>query len=124
MEQKVLDLTFLYDLSGDDPQYIYDVITLFLEVVPEGIDKLEKVINETDDYEAIHKQAHFLKSSASIIKIKDIYEHLARIVSLAREHTGKMEISEKMARIRANFDEALPLIAEEQKKCKPVINDQ
>jgi len=122
MEQQILDLSFLYNVSDNDPVYLYDVINLFLEVVPPGIEKLEQLVNKMDDFDAIHKQAHFLKSSAAIIKVKDVFDDLVKIVSLAREHKGKEEIVIRMNNISANFKEALPLILTEKEKYRQSIS--
>ena len=122
MEQKILDLSFLYNLSGNDTVYIYDVITLFLDVVPAGVANLEELVANGEDYDAIHKQAHFLKSSAAIIKIKEVYDDLVRIVTLAREQREMDEIALRVKNLASNFSEAMPLILAERERCKPVVS--
>jgi len=117
MEQPIVDLGFLYELSANEPGYIFDVINLFMEVMPEGLNKLEAIAKTTDDFDAIHKQAHYLKSSAAIIKISGMYDDLAKIVSLSRENRGKEEIIERVDHILGNFKEAEPLILAERAKC-------
>jgi len=122
MEQKILDLSFLYNLSGNDTNYIHDVINLFLDVVPAGVTNLEQLIKDEADFDAIHKQAHFLKSSAAIIKIREVYDDLVRIVTLSREQKGREEIAERMKNLSANFNEAMPLILAEKERCKPTFS--
>src|SRR5690606_15747090 len=68
-EQPLIDFSVLEEISGNDPGYISDVIEIFLGTMPEGLEKLEHLIKETDDWEATYKQAHFLKSSVSVIKV-------------------------------------------------------
>ena len=120
MKTPVVDFSFIYELSGNDKAYVYEVIKLYLDTMPSGLEKLEHFIRKTNDYEAIHAQAHFLKSSASVVKIKDMYDSLIEIDILGRQHTGKDEMIVKLDHILANFKEAYPLILAEKEKCKPV----
>ena len=119
MEQDLVDLDFLYQISGKDPVYMYELITIFMEVVQPGVAKLKEIVAETNDFNAIHKQAHYLKSSAAIIKIKGIFEDLTRIVALATEHKGKEEIEAITANIVANFNKAIPFLLAEKGKYAP-----
>jgi HPt (histidine-containing phosphotransfer) domain-containing protein len=116
MTVPLLDISFLYNLADNDNVYINEVIKLFLDNVPNGLAKLEKAINETDDFEVIQRQAHALKSSAGIIKIRGMYEDLVVIEGLARQQAGKDEMLVKLNSILTNFKEALPLIEAEKKK--------
>lgn len=119
MNAPLLDLSYLFDVSGGDPVYVYEVLTLFLETIPANVASLEQTIRETNDYETIHRQAHSLKSSASIIKIRNMYEDISRIDMLSREQTGKAEIVSRMENVLLNFNKALPLIEAEQGRNKP-----
>lgn len=120
MSGPLLDISFLYDLADNDNVYIYEVIKLFLDNVPAGLVKLERAIRDTDDYETIRRQAHALKSSAGIVKIREMYNDLAAIEALARQGSGKEEMVVKLESMLANFNEALPLVQAEKEKNKPV----
>lgn len=119
MNTPVVDFSFLYDLSGNDKTYIYEVIQLYMDTMPPGLEKLEQLILKTNDYEAIHRQAHFLKSSASIVKVRGMYDDLIEIEILGRQHTGKEEMTARLDHILANFKEAYPLILAEKERCEP-----
>ena len=119
MEQPLIDLSYLNDLSGNDPAYIYEVIDLFLSTTPDGLNKLEHLIRNTDDWDAIYKQAHFLKSSVSVIRIRDMYDGLARIEALARERQGRDEIERILDGMVATFKEAHVALLEEKERNKP-----
>ena len=120
METPLLDLSYLQEISGNDGTYIYEVLNLFLETVPKSLDILEQLIMETDDYDAIQRRAHSLKSSSSVIKIRDMFDNVARIDILARGKSGKDEMKTRINATLINFREALPLIKTEKKKHKPV----
>ena len=115
----LLDLSYLFDISCGDPKYVYEVLTIFVDTFPSGLSNLERLIRETDDFDAIHKQAHTLKSSAGIIRIKGVYDDITRIDTLARTHSGKEEIISKLNNIIFNFNKALPLIQAERGRNKP-----
>ena len=119
METPILDLSYLQEISGNDNIYIYEVLNLFLETVPKSLDILDQLIRETDDYDAIQRRAHSLKSSASVIKVRDMFDNVAKIDMLARSKSGKEEMRTRMDNTLANFKEALPIIQSEKKKHKP-----
>jgi HPt (histidine-containing phosphotransfer) domain-containing protein len=104
-EDPLIDLSYLHELSGNDPGYIHEVIQLFLGTMPDGLQKLEDLVRNTQDKDAIYRQAHFLKSSVSIVKIRGMYENLASIEMLAKK-------DEPMSRITEVLDETLAIFAE------------
>jgi len=112
-EAPLLDLSYLYELSENDNSYIHEVIRLYMESVPDGLNELEQLINETDDYVAIMKQAHFLKSSANIIKVRNMHADLSAIEIMARENHSKPLIKEKLDQVLINFRAAQPGITDE-----------
>ena len=115
----LLDLSYLYELSGNDPRYIHDVIEIFLDNTPEGMTKLDELVRGTDDFDAIYKQAHFLKSSVSIVKVRDMYEKLNQMESIARTDKNKQEIINLLDDIQVTFSEALPEINAIKERNKP-----
>lgn len=115
----LLDLSYLYELAGNDPKYIYDVIEIFLDNTPEGMVKLDELIRNTDDFDAIYKQAHFLKSSVSIVKVRDMFEKLNQIESIARGEKDKDAIILLLDEIQATFSEAMPEILQVKAKNDP-----
>lgn len=115
----LLDLSYLYELSDNDPKYIYDVIEIFLDNTPPGMVTLGELIHGSDDYDAIYKQAHFLKSSASIVKVRDMFEKLNQIERIARDDKNKEEITRLFSEIQLTFSEAMPEIMAVKEKNKP-----
>jgi HPt (histidine-containing phosphotransfer) domain-containing protein len=114
MEEQLLDLSVLYQLANNDQGYINEVLRLYLENVPEGLQKLEKAVRKTNDFELIQRSAHAIKASASIIKIRKMHDNLAKIESMARDRSDKTLIVALLDDIVADFKEALPLIIAEK----------
>lgn len=124
MDKPLLDLSYLREISDNDPNYMSDVIKIYLDNIPKNLAKLEKLIRNTDDYVAIQREAHSLKSSTSIIKVRDMFDDVNIINIIARENigndnpTGKQEIIARLDNALSNLKEALPLIMAERKKLK------
>jgi HPt (histidine-containing phosphotransfer) domain-containing protein len=118
-EIPILDLSFLYEISDNDEAYIYDVLKLFLDSAQPGVSALAQAINDTNDFSLIAKKAHFLKSSASIIQIREMHNNLTHIEHIAKENIGnenasKSEIINILDNLTTNFTTALPLIIAEK----------
>lgn len=119
VEKPVIDMSYILDISGGDPMYMYDITGIFLDTMLDGLPKLKKLIEGKEDFEKIHKQAHYLKSSAGIIKIGNNYESLIKIDTLSQQKSSMDEIAELFYSIVANFEAALPELHEIRDKNKP-----
>lgn len=119
METPVVDFSFIYEMSDNDSVYVFEVVELFLKNVPAGLARLEETVRNTDDFETIQKQSHFLKSSANIIKVRGMYDDLIRMEALARAKTGKEEIEQLLESLLATYKEAQPVLEAEQEKNRP-----
>jgi len=119
MKAPLIDFDFLYNLAANDTNYVYDVIKLYLDTMPGGIEKLEQLVRTESEFEVIQKQAHFLKSSASVVKVRSMHDNLIEIEMLARQHKDMDKITAKLDHIIETFKEALPVIVAEREKCKP-----
>jgi len=118
-QSDLLDMTYMYELAASEPQYIFDVVGIFLETVPRGISELEELIKGDGTIQAIYKQAHFLKSSTSIIKIRDVYQDICEITELARANKDDRDtMTLKIDHALKNINAALPLLVEERRKCE------
>ena len=121
MDKQLVDLGFIYQLSDNDSRYVYDVLSIFLNTIPDKLTEFTALVKKSnpDDFVQIEEQAHFLKSSSSIVKIDDMYEHLAKIESLAKSKKGLDEILKLHDQIVINFNLALPILLAEQQKNSP-----
>lgn len=124
MEEQLVDFSLLEELSGGDPKYKYELLEIFLNTVDGGLDNLQSLAEEGLDYDAIYKQAHALKSSAGIVKVKDMYEGLLKIETMgrdiaeARSTAGKNEIANLTKEMVATYRQARPLLTAEYEKNK------
>jgi len=115
----------LEELSGGDAKYKYELLEIFLNTVDGGLNNLQQLTEEGIDYDAVYKQAHTLKSSAAIVKVKDMYDRLAKIedmgrnIAEARTTSGKDEIAHLVGQMVTTYQQARPLLVAAQQKNKP-----
>ena len=124
MAEHIIDFSLLEQLSGGDPKYKYELLEIFLNTMDTGMDNLQQLAKEGVDYDAVFKQAHALKSSAGIVKIKGIYDGLLRVETMgrdiaeARTTEGKEEIAGMVAQMTETYQQARPGLVEEYEKNK------
>ncbi|MBS1772680.1 MAG: Hpt domain-containing protein [Bacteroidetes bacterium] len=116
--EPLIDFSYLNELSGGDSKYLYELLNIFLDSTPAGIITLDELIQKGEDWEAIWKQAHFLKSSAGIVRVRGLYAQLLLIEQKGRKHEGLDEIKAAMAEIKTTFNEAHKILIEEKEKHK------
>ena len=113
-----MDFSYIYELSGGDKEYVCDIISLFLASVPDKLLELEQLIADKMDLKAIADYAHMLKSSASVVKIRDMHPDLVQIEILAKSRSGFEEIQKVFQNIIMNYNEALPVLYSELERNK------
>lgn len=86
-----VDLSLLYDVSGDDEGYISMMLQTFLENMPVTLDKLAQNLQERD-WEGVYKLAHYAKSSLSVIKVKEMMDAVMMIEEKAKKRIDLDEV--------------------------------
>jgi len=75
---KGIDLSYLLEMSCNDQNFVTEMISLFINKVPNEIALLEKAI-VNNDYDSVKKIAHNMKSSLPIFKLDSLNKDLAEI---------------------------------------------
>ena len=112
----LVDFSYVMELGSGKPDFVKQVLAIFLDNTPPGLKELEQLIRGGDDWEKISKQAHFLKSSVGIVKVKDMYERLQQIEMLAKQKKQKDTIVSLLNDIVADFDKAEAIIKEKMEE--------
>ncbi len=113
-QHPLVDFSYLEELSGEDPGYIATVLEIFLDTTPPGIYELDRLIKKTSDWDAIYKQAHFLKSGVTIVKIAGMFDQFAEIEQLGRRKEDRPRIEQLMANVLDTLEKVLPSLIEEK----------
>lgn len=84
-EEKLFDLSLLNEL--DDPAYVMEVVSFFLENTSKDIKELP-VLADQKDWPALSKKAHKIKGAAAMLQSKRLAALLANIESDAKTVTN------------------------------------
>ena len=79
---ETINLSYLNDISGGDTSFQIELITIFLNQVPEFIANMDKFLSD-NELENLAKEAHSAKSSALIFMMDETGENLRKIQHLA-----------------------------------------
>lgn len=100
----IVDLSYVMDLSYGKPDFLNQVLTIFMENTPQGLLVLADFISKkTDNWDEISKQAHFLKSSFGIVNVKGMQERLQQIETLAKEKQERPQIEKLLSEMQEIF---------------------
>ncbi len=114
MSTDIINFTYLLELSGNDSGYIAEVLGLFLGTMPEGLRQLGDLVRDGKDFDGIYKQAHFLKSSVSIVQVRDMYDNLTAIEAMGKLHAPQEEMMPVMISMEETFAKAYPILQREK----------
>jgi HPt (histidine-containing phosphotransfer) domain-containing protein len=99
-KQKITDLSYLVGLSKGNPQFVSEMIRIFLEENPKEVELLGIAIREKN-FPAIKASAHKLKSTTPFVGInKIIGEETAEVEKLATDKTEIEKIEKLYERIK------------------------
>ena len=104
-----VDVSMLYDISGNDESFIKKMIQTFADNMPETLAKIEQSLHE-QDWEKVYKSAHFAKSSLSVIKVNEMYEWALSIEKNAKLCTNLETIPELFSKLKNRFEQAKQLL--------------
>lgn len=102
-EAPLIDLDLLNELSVGDQEYKNTIIQMFLESMPENIQKMTDYFAE-HDLENLYKSAHYAKSSLTVVKVPEMHK-LAHAVEInARLGRNLETIEPTLNLIKKNFE--------------------
>lgn len=97
-----VDLDMLNELAEGDNEYKATVINMFLESMPETIQKMETYL-AAKDWENMYKSAHYGKSSLSVVKVPEMYELAHGMEVKAKQQQQLDEIAPALQLFKENF---------------------
>lgn len=104
-----VDISMLYEISGDDKSYIGLMVHTFVENMPETVRKMENYLQQKD-YDNLYKMAHYAKSSLSVIKVSDARELVEKIELLAKQRKDVETIPLLLREVKEKTEEAEQLL--------------
>lgn len=106
-----IDVSMLYNISGNDESFICTMVQTFLKTMPETIKKLEESLNN-QDWENVYKSAHFAKSSLSVIKIDEMLDWVVQAELSAKDESSVNLLPELVKKIIEKYSFAEVLLKE------------
>ena len=88
--KRAIDFSYIEELSGGDQDFKFEMIKLFIQSIPEDLNKLEDAL-KIKDTPAIAKLAHHMKSSLSMFKLDKEVEFLSETEKNAKASLVKDE---------------------------------
>ncbi len=98
MEFKIANTAYLENLSGGNAALIRQIVELFLKQTPGDIDQLVSHI-QAQDWNAVHKQAHYIKPTLVYVGAKELHEQIMAIEQLAKGKEDVHKLPEMVTRI-------------------------
>jgi CheY-like chemotaxis protein len=97
-----VDVSMLYDISGNDESYINMMVQTFLENMPNTLKKIEQSLHE-EDWDAVYRAAHYAKSSLSVVKISEMFDAIITIEVNAKNKTNLDTIAPLLKNVQESF---------------------
>jgi HPt (histidine-containing phosphotransfer) domain-containing protein len=100
-----IDLEYFVNATGDDPEVLQELGSIFLEQVKEMNQEMEECLQEKN-WEKLSKVAHKAKYSAAVIGLQDLSDGLRQMEYDARDRSHTEEFSTRVASFRRSFEDA------------------
>ena len=111
--KKLIDLTYLYEISDGNSDLINDLSEMFFKQIPEYQDLLTDSYNKKDFY-SLGRIAHKAKSAIMMLGLKDLANELKNLEENAKEGKNINEYQE----IIAKFVRESNIVLEELREIK------
>jgi CheY-like chemotaxis protein/HPt (histidine-containing phosphotransfer) domain-containing protein len=106
-----IDVSMLYDISGNDHSYIHTMVHTFLGNMPLTLKKMDESL-KMKDWENLYKAAHYAKSSLSVIKIGEMFDWLVTVEGNAKRKASLDSLPELVEKIKVKFSMAEKVLSE------------
>lgn len=101
-ENVSIDVSMLYDISGNDKSFIYTMVQVFLKNMPNSLNKIQQSLNN-QDWEDVYRSAHSAKSSLSVIKIKEMFDWVVQIEENVIKKTSLDSVPDLVEKIKKKY---------------------
>jgi CheY-like chemotaxis protein len=102
MNTPAVDLDMLNELAEGDNEYKVTIINMFLDSMPETIQKMDTNL-AAKDWENMYKSAHYAKSSLSVVKVPAMYELAHGMEVKAKQQQSLDEIAPALDLFKTYF---------------------
>ncbi|KAF2338471.1 GAF domain-containing hybrid sensor histidine kinase/response regulator [Flavobacterium tistrianum] len=109
--KRIIDMSFLDEMSGGDLEFSKEMINLFVEKIPSQATQLQEAFKRTD-YDNVKKLAHNMKSSMDIFMLQDLSNCLSIIEEEASSGEFTAETLDKVNIFSCGIEEVVKILKE------------
>jgi HPt (histidine-containing phosphotransfer) domain-containing protein len=100
------NLAKVYAISDNDPEFVIQIITLFVTEVPEDLLQIKEGIKKKDHKHA-YAYAHKIKPTLDLLGLKVAFEEILQVEAWTKAEGEKKEIKETFKSIRNQVNDAI-----------------
>ena len=106
------DLSKVYALSDNDPEFVNQIITLFVTEVPLDLIQLKLGI-KTKDYKLAYSYAHKIKPSLDLLGMNMAFEEILQIEAWTKSEGKRKEIQATFDSVESQVEKAIKEISKD-----------
>lgn len=100
------NLAKVYALSDNDPEFVMQIITLFVTEVPEDLKQIDLGI-KTKDHKLAYSYAHKIKPSLDLLGMTVAFEEILQVEAWTKAEGKRKEINDTFASIQTQIEKAV-----------------
>jgi HPt (histidine-containing phosphotransfer) domain-containing protein len=100
------NLAKVYALSDNDPEFVLQIVTLFVTEVPDDLDQIKEGIKKKDHKHA-YAYAHKIKPTLDLLGLKVAFEEILQIEAWTKAEGEKKEIKETFKSVKNQVEDAV-----------------
>lgn len=100
------NLAKVYALSDNDPEFVMQIITLFVTEVPEDVKQIDLGIKEKD-HKLAYSYAHKIKPSLDLLGMTVAHQEILEVEAWTKREGKRKEIEHTFESIQNQIDKAV-----------------
>jgi len=100
------NLSKVYELSDNDPEFVLQIVTLFVTEIPEDLAEIKEGIKKMDHKHA-YAYAHKIKPSLDLLGLKVAFEEILQVEAWTKAEGEKKEIKETFKSVKSQVEDAV-----------------
>ncbi|NHM06274.1 histidine kinase [Flavobacterium sp. CYK-4] len=106
------NLAKVYALSDNDPEFVNQIITLFVTEVPLDLEQIKLGI-KTKDHKLAYSYAHKIKPTLDLLGMDQAFEEILQIEAWTKAEGKKKEIKETFKSVASQIEKAVKEITKD-----------
>lgn len=100
------NLSKVYALSDNDPEFVNEILTLFVTEVPEDLVQIKEGIKKKD-YKHAYAYAHKIKPTLDLIGLNVAFEEILQVEAWTKAEGKKKDIKETFKSVKNQVNDAI-----------------